>query len=103
MNAHTLARIADAITLERNRASLDQNRGSGGIAPWENQLSRNSSSRPDMGGGGISHKQERRRCGHNAYVAEIEDMRRRLLKHAFVALIVLLMFIGWHIVNKWPH
>lgn len=103
MNANTLARIADAITLERNRASLDQNRGSSGVPSWENHLSGKSSPGPDLRRGGASNKQVGRRSGNNAYAAEIEDMKRRLLKHAFVALIIVLMFIGFHFVNKWPH
>jgi len=103
MNANTLARIADAITLERNRASLDQDRGSGGVASRENHISRTGSAGPDLRGGGPSHQQERRRGGDHDFVAEIEDMKKRLLKHAFYALIVVLMFIGWHFVNKWPH
>ena len=101
MNANTLARIADAITLERNRASLDQNRGPGGVSPWENHLSGASGPGSDLRSGGSSNKQIRGRGGDHAFADEIEAMKQRLLKHALYALIVVFMSIGWHFMNKW--
>lgn len=55
-----------------------------------------------MGSRRPSNEQIWRRGRDDAFFVESEAMRQRLLKHAFVALIVVLMFIGWHFVNKWP-
>lgn len=102
MNANQLTRISDAITLERARASDHQDRGADGSARRENHLFGASGPGSDLRGGGSSNKQIRGRGGDHAFADEIEAMKQRLLKHAFLALIVVLMFIGWHIVNKWP-
>lgn len=105
MNANQLTRIADdiAISLRRDRAPPDKNRGGDGI-PWgQDQLSRKGSARPDLRGGGARDQQIRRRGGDAALYHESEAMKARLIKHAFLALIVVLMFIGFHFVNKWPH
>ena len=105
MNAHQLTRIADdlAISLRRDRAPPDKNRGGDGI-PWgQDQLSRKGSPRPDLRGSSIGHEQIRGRSRDVISHYESEAMKARLLKHAFLALIVVLMFIGFHFVNKWPH
>lgn len=103
MNAHTLSRIADAITLERARAPYNDGRDQDGGPRRENLISGKGGPRPDLRGSGSRYQQERRRGGDVISHHESEAMKARLLKHAFVALIVVLMFIGWHFVDKWPY
>lgn len=103
MNASQLTRISDAITLERARAPNYKGGDPDRNARGENFLSGKGSPSPNLGGGGYSHKQERRRGRDSIERLESEAMKDRLLKHALGALILVLMFTGWHIVYKWVH
>lgn len=107
MNASTAARIADAITLERNARALErargadhQNRGNAGGPSGQNQLPRTSSAGPDLRGGRISGIEIGRRSGDAAIDIEGEAMKRRLLIHMMWAVAIVLAFMAWHVVTR---
>lgn len=102
MNAHTLTRIADAITLERAREPDNPRGGPGGEPRGKDLVPRTRGAGYHLRDSSLGNVQERRRSGHDALIAESEAMKHRLLKHALFAVCVVLTAVAFHVMTRWP-
>ena len=101
MNAHTLTRIADAITLERARAPNYKDRSQNRIPFGNDQLSRAGSAIADLRGGRAGDVQERGYRGHDPFALESEAMKHRLIRYVMTGLAVFLAALAFQFGTRW--